>query len=92
MSNGKGDNMTAGKGDTPRPFSVDIKTYKNNWDNIFGKKDDTCEYSGLPSTQSYSDPREEYLVVVKSGMFFEFYPGMTGNWEEDKQRWETLKR
>lgn len=27
-----------GKGSTPRPFSVDHKTYSNNWDAIFGKK------------------------------------------------------
>jgi hypothetical protein len=47
--------MSNGKGDTPRPLSVDIKTYKNNWERIFTKKDDTCEYSGLPSTQSYDD-------------------------------------
>jgi len=47
--------MSNGKGDTPRPLSVDIKTYKNNWERIFSKKDDTCEYSGLPSTQSYDD-------------------------------------
>ena len=28
----------AGKGSTPRPFSVDIDTYSNNWDNIFKRK------------------------------------------------------
>lgn len=49
------ENMSNGKGDTPRPLSVDIKTYKNNWERIFVKKEDTCEYSGLPSTQSYND-------------------------------------
>jgi hypothetical protein len=27
-----------GKGDTPRPYSVDPKTFENNWDAIFGKK------------------------------------------------------
>ena len=27
-----------GKGDTPRPYSVDPKTFENNWDTIFGKK------------------------------------------------------
>lgn len=27
-----------GKGDSPRPFSVDLKTFDNNWDTIFGKK------------------------------------------------------
>lgn len=44
-----------GKGDSPRPFSVTIDTYKNNFDRIFAKKEDTCEYSGLPSTHSYDD-------------------------------------
>lgn len=27
-----------GKGDTPRPMSVDIETYKDHFDNTFGKK------------------------------------------------------
>ena len=26
-----------GKGSNPRPFSVDSKTFDNNWDNIFKK-------------------------------------------------------
>ncbi len=84
-----------GKGDTPRPFSVPQETYKSNYERIFGKKEDTCEYSGLPSTQSYDDPTEapfEYIAVRNSGMFFEFYPGLTGNWEEDCVRWLSTKR
>ena len=57
--------MSNGKGSTPRPFSVDIKTYKNNWDNIFGSKEkDVCEYSGLPSTSSYEDT-DEYLSSIE---------------------------
>lgn len=28
----------SGKGSTPRPFSVDRKTFESNWDKIFGKK------------------------------------------------------
>lgn len=28
----------AGKGSRPRPYSVDQKTFDNNWDSIFGKK------------------------------------------------------
>lgn len=47
--------MSNGKGDTPRPFSVPMDVYKNNWELIFKKNDDTCEYSGLPSTHSYND-------------------------------------
>ena len=27
-----------GKGSSPRPFSVDQKTYTDNWEKIFGKK------------------------------------------------------
>ena len=27
-----------GKGSIPRPFSVDQKTFADNWDTIFGKK------------------------------------------------------
>lgn len=28
----------SGKGDRPRPYSVDQKTFDSNWDMIFGKK------------------------------------------------------
>lgn len=27
-----------GKGSAPRPYSVDQKTFDNNWDRIFGKR------------------------------------------------------
>lgn len=27
-----------GKGDTPRPLSIDAETFANNWDLAFGKK------------------------------------------------------
>jgi hypothetical protein len=27
-----------GKGDTPRPYSVDPKTFESNWEATFGKK------------------------------------------------------
>ena len=27
----------AGKGDTPRPFAVDDKTFSDNWERTFGK-------------------------------------------------------
>ena len=29
----------SGKGSSPRPFSVDSKTYNDNWDRIFSKND-----------------------------------------------------
>lgn len=33
----------AGKGSRPRPYSVDLNTFDNNWDAIFSKKKTTEE-------------------------------------------------
>lgn len=30
---------TGGKGDKPRPYSVPLEQFDNNWDAIFGKKE-----------------------------------------------------
>jgi hypothetical protein len=72
-----------------------MNTYKNNFDRIFGKPD-TCEYSGLPATHSYADSedirQQEYKKMLDSGMFFELFPGLTGTWEDDKNRWAVLQR
>jgi len=50
-----------GKGSIPRPFSVDQKTFENNWDRIF-KKPAWCTYSDLPSPEAYVDklPETDY--------------------------------
>ena len=44
-----------GKGSTPRPYSVDKETFDNNWNKIFGKKDNTGtyknEYQDVVSTE-----------------------------------------
>ena len=55
--------MSNGKGDTPRPLSVDRETFDNNWDKIFGNKEETCEYSGLPAVTSYEELQEEINKV-----------------------------
>ena len=39
----------AGKGSKPRPFSVDQKTYNDNWDKIFGKKNN--DFQDILSTE-----------------------------------------
>ena len=91
-----------GKGDTPRPLSVDRETFESNWDKIFAKNstDDACAYSGLLNTSSYNEIQKNvdeltekvnYMAELKSGMFWEWYPTLTGNWEEDKTEWKTLK-
>jgi hypothetical protein len=44
-----------GKGSSPRPFSVDRKTYEDNWNKIFRKEDNTDtnknEYQDILSTE-----------------------------------------
>ncbi len=37
----------SGKGSRPRPYSVSLKEFASNWDNIFGKKENTMS----PSTE-----------------------------------------
>jgi hypothetical protein len=64
-----------GKGDSPRPLSVDANTFANNWDRIFGIKSKTTDI----------DP--DYQALIQSGMFWERYPNLTGNWEQDKINW-----
>jgi hypothetical protein len=79
--------MSNGKGDTPRPLSVDHATFASNWDRIF-KSNDTCEYSGLLNTASYEDvPPQEYTNLLTSGMFWEVRPDLTGMWSQDKDLW-----
>lgn len=52
-----------GKGSKPRPYSVDQKTFDNNWDKIFGKKEDNTgvtqnEYQDILSTEDCFDSKE----------------------------------
>ncbi len=35
------------------------------------------------------EPLEEYDALLVSGFFWEFYPELTGNWEEDEEVWRT---
>ena len=35
--------MSNGKGDTPRPLSVDSKTFEDNWERVFGSKQKKLE-------------------------------------------------
>jgi len=38
---------------TPRPTNVKKQQFDDNWDRIFDKKEQMCEYSGLPNTDTY---------------------------------------
>jgi hypothetical protein len=39
-----------------------------------------------------SKSEQEYRDLIKSGMFWEFYPGFSGAWEQDKTRFEIIWR
>ena len=49
-----------GKGSAPRPYSVDQKTFSNNWDAIFGKRETKKEVrndnAGTNTKESNSEP------------------------------------
>lgn len=72
-------NGQAGKGSSPRPFSVDQKTYADNWERAFGKKPNPAlsygDYCGAPLTQinaegdrpnpALSPPKEYHCDLCK---------------------------
>lgn len=35
---------------------------------------------------------EEYKQLLASGMFFEFYPDLTGNYTKDREEWKKIYR
>lgn len=41
----------SGKGSRPRPFSVDRKTFENNWERIFGKKEQKLQNKNKKTKQ-----------------------------------------
>jgi hypothetical protein len=54
------EHWNGGKGSKPRPYSVDQKTFDNNWENIFGKKKDNTgtdknDYQDVLSTEDCLD-------------------------------------
>lgn len=48
----------SGKGDRPRPYSVDQKTFDSNWDAIFGKKENTLSEVDDKITRNNSETQE----------------------------------
>ena len=75
--------MSNGKGDTPRPLSVDQETFASNWERAFGKGSPQLEQK----RSVIEDQKFEYMTELHSGMFYEWYPGLTGEWEKDSARW-----
>ncbi len=48
----------SGKGDRPRPYSVDQKTFDSNWDAIFGKKENKSSEYEDKVTRNNSETQE----------------------------------
>jgi len=58
-----------GKGSKPRPFSVDQKTYDDNWDKIFKKNNyqdvlstEDCVLNALEEMRRVSDECGDYIT------------------------------
>jgi hypothetical protein len=64
-----------GKGSNRRPTAVPRETFHANWDKIFANREPPIEYTNL----------------LRSGMFFELYPQLSGMWELDKPLWFALQ-
>jgi hypothetical protein len=95
-----------GKGDKQRPLSVDQKTFSSNWDRAFSKNEIceysglptpvTVESIQQKITElsnklkKNNEAPSEYLQTIQSGMFWELYPELTGNWELDSSAWGKL--
>lgn len=54
-----------GKGSTPRPLSVDQKTYSDNWDRIFGKTTGNIHQNGLTPEDPLDAYNDERLTTIK---------------------------
>jgi|GEM_PF-4211613 len=42
--------------------------------------------------KSYIDMKNKYQLLLMSGMFFEFYPELSGEWVKDKIEWKKIIR
>jgi len=42
--------------------------------------------------ENYKTTKKYYTEVLNSGMFFEFYPTLTGDWEIDKVKWKFIHK
>ena len=42
--------------------------------------------------KAYTEMKNKYLLLLHSGMFFEFYPELSGEWVKDKIQWKKIIR
>jgi len=53
------------KGSTPRPYSVNLKTFDNNWDNIFRKPQIDDDNQPPPGTSRIESDNIKFDTEVK---------------------------
>jgi hypothetical protein len=53
------------KGSTPRPYNVNLKTFDNNWDNIFRKPQVDDDKQPPPGTSRIESSNIEFDTEVK---------------------------
>jgi len=53
------------KGSTPRPYSVDLNTFNNNWDNIFRKPQVDDDRQPPPGTSRIESSNVEFDTEVR---------------------------
>jgi hypothetical protein len=56
--------MTNGKGDTPRPLSVDTETYKNNWEQTFENDSEKARARISASLQEVKEEIDRLREIV----------------------------
>jgi len=59
-----------GKGSAPRPRNVDKKTWEENWERIFGKKDADAEYESdnpLERPYNYKEKQQDLTELNSDG-------------------------
>lgn len=50
---------TGGKGSSPRPYSVDQKTFNDNWDRIFKNKEKEASLKNNKETQPNTQQKDK---------------------------------
>ena len=57
--------MSNGKGDAPRPISVDRELFENNWERVFGRKGTTEEIDNTINQLNDLLPPEMQDMIMK---------------------------
>ena len=61
-----------GKGSSPRPYSVDQKTFANNWDLIFKKKDPKEIDDAIAEDEAFKLIEKKNITVQPSTVYPEY--------------------